>query len=109
MEEFSIGEPDKTVKVGSHLDPITKKKLVFFLQKNSNVFAWSQEDKPGIAPLVMVHKLNADPSYKPVQRKRRGHSTKKSQAAAEEVKKLCEAGFILIFIQKVSAKSIQKG
>ena len=77
MEEFSIGEPDKTIKVGSHLDPITKKELVSFLQKNSNVFAWSQEDKPGITPLVMVHKLNADTSYKPVQRKEWGIQQRK--------------------------------
>jgi hypothetical protein len=59
-----------------------------------------------IAPLVMVHKLNANPSYNPVQHKRRGYSTKKSQATTEEVKKLCEAGFILIFMRKVSETSI---
>lgn len=48
---------------------------------------------PGIAPSVMVHKLN-DSSYKSIQQKRRGYSAEKSQAAAEEVKKICEAGFI---------------
>jgi hypothetical protein len=61
LEEFSFGEPDKVVRVGSQLDPIMKKKLVSFLQDNHNVFTWSHEDMPGISPSVMVHRLNFDP------------------------------------------------
>ena len=48
----------------------------------------------GISPSVMVHILNVDPNFKPMQQRRRGYSAKKSKAAAEGVKKLCEDGFI---------------
>jgi hypothetical protein len=49
---------------------------------------------PSISPMVIIHKLNADPNFKPVQQRQRGYSTEKSKAAAKEVKKLCKAGFI---------------
>ena len=39
FEEFSVGEPDKVVRVGSQLDPIMKKALVSFFQDNRDVFA----------------------------------------------------------------------
>ena len=42
----------------------------------------------------MVHKLNADPNFKPVQQKQKAYLAEKSKAATEEVKKLCEAGFV---------------
>ena len=42
---------------------------------------------PGIAPSVIVHKLNDDPSYKLVQEKQRGYLADKSQATTEQVKK----------------------
>jgi hypothetical protein len=49
---------------------------------------------PGISPTVMIPKLNANPSYKPVQQRQRGYSIKKSKAVVEEVKMLCKAKFI---------------
>ena len=49
---------------------------------------------PSISSLVIVHKLNADPNFKHVQQRRKAYSAKKSKAAAEEIKKLCEVGFI---------------
>jgi hypothetical protein len=49
---------------------------------------------PGISPSVMVHKLNADPNFKPMQQRWRAYSAEKSKAATKEVKKLFEAGFI---------------
>jgi hypothetical protein len=94
LEEFLIGELDKKVRVGSHLDPRIKKELVSFHQENNDVFTWSHEDMQGIAPSVIVHKLNADPSYKSENQKRKVYSTEKRQAVAEEVRKLCEARFI---------------
>jgi len=48
----------------------------------------------GIAPKVMQHMLNADPNHKPVVQKRRQLMTERSVAAAVEVKKLLEVGFI---------------
>lgn len=94
LEEFEVGGPKKKVRVGSQLPQAVKDKLVAFLRRNNDVFAWSQEDMPGIDPLVMVHKLNVDPSYKPIKQRRRTFAPERNQAIAEEVKKLLEAGFI---------------
>jgi hypothetical protein len=76
------------------LSSTQKKKLVSFLCENSDVVAWSYENIPGISPLVIVHKLNVDPKFKPMQQRQRGYSAEKSKVAVEEVKKLCEVGFI---------------
>jgi hypothetical protein len=49
------------------LSPEIKETLVAFLRQNENVFAWSDEDMPGIPPSVIVHKLMVDPSHRPVK------------------------------------------
>ena len=66
MEEYPIGKPDKAVKVGSQLSLMQKTKLVSFFCENSDIFAWSHENMPGISPSVIVHKLNVDPNFKPM-------------------------------------------
>jgi hypothetical protein len=48
----------------------------------------------GIDPLVIVHKLNVDPNHRPVKQCRRTFAPEQSQAIAEKVQKLLEAGFI---------------
>ena len=49
---------------------------------------------PVISPSMIVHKLNADFNLKPMQQRQGGYLAEKSKAAAEVVKKVCEAGFI---------------
>jgi hypothetical protein len=70
-----------------------KEELVTFLRHNSDVFAWSHEDIPGIDPSVIVHRLNVDPNYRPVKQ-RRTFAAERNQAVAEEVEKLLKVGFI---------------
>jgi hypothetical protein len=94
MDEVEIDGPDKKVKVGSQLSREIRDKLKHFLQSNKDVFAWTHEDMPGIDPSVIVHQLNVDPSSKPVKQKRRSFAPERNQAAAEEVEKLLQAGFI---------------
>jgi len=60
-----------------------KEELVTFLRHNSDVFAWSHEDIPGIDPSVIVHRLNVDPNYRPVKQRRRTFSAKRNQAVSE--------------------------
>ncbi|KAL5732313.1 hypothetical protein ACOSQ2_032005 [Xanthoceras sorbifolium] len=48
----------------------------------------------GINPIVMVHKLNVRPDFKPVCQKRRSFNAERYQAIEVEVKKLLDAGFI---------------
>jgi len=49
------------------LEEKTKQDLIRFLKKNTDVFAWSHEDMPGIDPSVITHRLNVYPSSKPIQ------------------------------------------
>ena len=43
-----------------------KQDLVQFLRKSIDVFTWIHEDKPGINPSVITHRLNVYLSSKPV-------------------------------------------
>jgi hypothetical protein len=94
MDEVEIDGPDKKVRVGSQLAREIRDRLQHFLRNNKDVFAWTHEDMPGIDPSVIVHQLNVDPSSKPVKQKRRSFAPERNQAAAEEVEKLLQAGFI---------------
>jgi len=94
LEEFEIGDPGKRVCIGSQLPQLVKEDLVAFLKHNRDVFAWSHEDMPGIDPSIIVHKLNVEPSHRPVKKRRRTFTAERNQAIAEEVEKLLKAGFI---------------
>jgi hypothetical protein len=67
LEEFKIGDLGKKVRIGSQLPQLVKEDLVAFLRRNSDVFAWSHEDMPGIDPSVIVHKLNVDMNHRPMK------------------------------------------
>ena len=57
----------KIIKVGAGLDSILKEKIMEFLKQNSDIFTWTHEDMPGIDNKVIEHRLNVDPTRKPVQ------------------------------------------
>ena len=65
--ELAEGDPSKFTKMGRDLDPLVKEKIVEFLKKNLDVFAWTHKDMPGIDDQVIEHQLNVDPTQKPVQ------------------------------------------
>ena len=84
----------KTTRIGTTLSPEMRTKLIEFLKKNLDVFAWSHEDMPGISPKIIQHKLNVNPERKPVQQRRRAFAPERDQAITEEVTKLLTVGFI---------------
>ncbi|KAG7579151.1 Ribonuclease H-like superfamily [Arabidopsis thaliana x Arabidopsis arenosa] len=51
-------------------------------------------DMPGIDPSVICHKLNVDPSFKPVKQKRRKLGVERPKAVNDEVDKLLKIGSI---------------
>ena len=55
------------------------------------VFAWKQEDMGGVDPAVITHKLNVNPSFKPVKQKRRSFAQERQKVINEEVGKLLQA------------------
>uniref|UniRef100_A0A2N9I0U3 Uncharacterized protein n=1 Tax=Fagus sylvatica TaxID=28930 RepID=A0A2N9I0U3_FAGSY len=64
------------------------------LESNLDVFAWTHDDMPGIDPATICHKLNVDPSIRPIKQKRRVFAPDRNQAISDEVEKLLTAGFI---------------
>jgi dsDNA-binding SOS-regulon protein len=92
--ELEDGHPERTTKIGANLPPKMKESLVQFLKSNKDVFAWSHEDMPGINPSIISHKLNVDPSLRPVKQKRRVFAPERNNAIMEEVDKLLAANFI---------------
>ena len=92
--ELEDGHPEKTTKIGANLPPKMKEYLVQFLKNNKDVFTWSHEDMPGINPSIISHKLNVNPSLRPVKQKRRVFAPERNNAIMEEVDKLLTANFI---------------
>ena len=85
--------PNQTVKIGSHLNKVTKAQLTAFLQENTDLFVWSATDMPGIGPEMMSHHLKVDPTCCSIKQKR-SFAPERQKAVSEEVDKLLKTGFI---------------
>ncbi|XP_074306035.1 uncharacterized protein LOC141641263 [Silene latifolia] len=57
-------------------------------------FTWSHSDMIGIDPSVIIHRLNVDPSFPPVQQKRRKFAPEGNDVINQEVDNLLAAGKI---------------
>ena len=90
LEPIQLGEqPELLVYIRSKLAKDVRGLLIHFLKQNMEVFAWKQEDMGGIDPVVITHRLNISPSFKPVKQ---GASPQKRQKTIdEEVNKLLQA------------------
>ena len=92
LEPVQLGDqPEHLVYIGSKLAEDIRSPLVRFLEQNMEVFAWKQEDMGGVDSAVITHKLNANPSFKPVKQKRRSFAPKRQKAINEAVGKLLQA------------------
>ena len=68
LEPMQLGDqPEHLVNIGSKLAKGIRSSLIRFLNYNMEVFAWKQEDMGGVDPTVITHKLNVNPSCKPVK------------------------------------------
>ena len=56
---------EKFFQVRSQLPPQEKEKLVKFLKRNVDVFAWNAYEAPGVDPSFIYHYLNVNPSITP--------------------------------------------
>ncbi|KAK1583758.1 hypothetical protein Q3G72_026622 [Acer saccharum] len=84
LEEVVIREedPPKSVKIGSTLTFEHKAALQKVLLDYNDVFAWSHEEMPGILTSLAAHRLNVDPTLKPVKQKRRYFNPNRNAADA---------------------------
>ena len=87
LEKVSLDDtrPEQTTRISTQTSWPVRQTLTTFLRDNQDMFAWSHEDMPGIDPSVMVHKLNALPSFPPIRQKKRVFAQEQDKAIAEEV------------------------
>ena len=95
LEKVVVGDdPEKFFQVGSQLPPQERQKLIEFLRKNMDVFAWNAYEAPGVDPSFICHHLNVNPSVIPKKQPSRRSSKEHSDAVKNEVTKLKQAGAI---------------
>ena len=77
LEPVSLDDdPEHLAYIDSKLAEDLKSLLTHFLRQNKDVFAWKQADIRGIDPVVITHRLNVSPSFKPIKQKRRSFAPK---------------------------------
>ncbi|CAL2247008.1 unnamed protein product [Prunus armeniaca] len=86
--------PDRQVRISTSLSQELRSDLVTFLRLNSEVFAWSYNDMPGISPDVMSHRLSINPAVRPVRQKHRAYDLERYETMKAKVDKLNTIGFI---------------
>jgi len=84
----------KNFKTDNDLPELVKAQLIACLRENTNLFAWSAADMPGIDPNIACHQLKVDPRVSVVAQRRRKQSPKKSETVEKAVKDLLEKIFI---------------
>ena len=84
-------DPEKTVQIGARLNADLKKKLISFLQQNTDMFSWSASYMLGIPADVITHELNTNPKHKPVKQKKKNFIIERQKAIDEKVDKLLKA------------------
>jgi hypothetical protein len=86
--------PGKAVCIGTKMSPQKQAELLQFLDKNSDIFAWSTSDLVGLRREVIEHKLQVNPHAKPKKQKIYKMSKGKIEATKAKVQRLLDAGFI---------------
>ncbi|RDX95801.1 hypothetical protein CR513_21622, partial [Mucuna pruriens] len=72
LKERQLGSlPDQVTKIGSAMNHEEESLLVNFLRKNSDMFAWSAKDMPGVDPDFMCHRLSIEQGARPIAQKKR--------------------------------------
>jgi hypothetical protein len=85
------GEASKQIRISSGLDPKWEAVLVDFLRANTDVFAWSPSDLPGIPRDVAEHSPDIRAGARPVKQPLRRFDEEKRRVIGEEIHKLKEA------------------
>jgi len=84
----------RAIKLGIGLQPEQRDILIHSLINNTDLFAWSAADLPGVDPHVAYHKLSIYKEARYVSQKECKLGKERRLAAKAEVDKLLNAGFI---------------
>jgi hypothetical protein len=85
---------DRTVCIGAEASQNEQAELLAFLDKNSDVFAWSTFDLVGVSRDVIEHRLQVSPTARPKKQKLHKMSEENVEAVKDEVQRLLDEGFI---------------
>lgn len=73
---------------------LRKKSIIGVPPMECKHLAWSASDMHEIPSKVITHKLNIDPKFKPIRRKRRSFASERQKTIDEEANKLLTTRFI---------------
>ncbi|PKI53834.1 hypothetical protein CRG98_025775 [Punica granatum] len=96
-EGINVGTKDepRTLKIGTGLDPTQRARMIDFLTRYQEVFAWSYADMPGLDPSIVKHFLPLDTEKFPPKRQQlRRQRASLLLRIKEEVVKQINAGFL---------------
>jgi hypothetical protein len=91
---FDPRVPDKIICIGTKAREQDRAELVSFLDKKSDVFAWSTFNLVGVSRHVIEHRLQISLNAKTKKQKLRKMAEEKVQAVKAEVQRLLDASFI---------------
>ncbi|PKI58320.1 hypothetical protein CRG98_021297, partial [Punica granatum] len=96
-EEINVGtqEEPRILKIGTSLDPTKRVRMIDFLTRYQEVFAWSYADMPGLDPSIVKHFLPLDTEkFPPKQQQLQRQRASLLLRIKEEVVKQINAGFL---------------
>ncbi|XP_031378344.1 uncharacterized protein LOC116193739 [Punica granatum] len=96
-KEINVGtqEEPRILKIGTSLDPTQRVRMIDFLTRYQEVFAWSYADMPGLDPSIVKHFLPLDTEKFPPKRQQlRRQRASLLLRIKEEVVKQINAGFL---------------
>ena len=94
LETVSLDGSSRCIYISTLISEGQKAQLCQLIQFNTDVFAWTHADMPGISPAHASHKLNVAPSAKPVRQKVRRFHHDRHLVIQTEVDNLLHNGFI---------------
>ena len=95
LEKVTVGDAqEKFFQVGSQLPPQERQKLIEFLRKNVDIFAWNAYEAPRVDSSFICHHLNVNPSVTSKKQPPRRSFKEHSDAVKNEVTKFKQAGAI---------------
>ena len=86
--------PEHKIQIDARFNDTLRERMLTFLSQNHDCFAWSHEDMTRIDPKVVVHRLQIDPDYQPVNQRRRKFAFEQNKIINDEIQKLIDIGSI---------------
>ena len=92
------------------MPPLEKEKLIVFLKRNIDVFAWNAYKTLGVDQNFIYHHLNVSPSIAPKKQPPRHSSKDHADAVKDDVTKFKQAGAIKeVFYPEWSPRPLLSG